>query len=141
MIVTLVPDGDTALHRIAHLASYAQVGACVLRNLHVRFIWVVALEAAGLTTRSGEFANSDLVEGANLAFLGDVFAIPDSWPAANVFSLGDVVMVAGAFLALHAATGSRLALRLSPSWQARLRSSDVDGACLAEAVPGIPGRL
>ena len=109
VIVTLVPDGDTALHRVAHLASYALVGACVLRNLHVRFLWVVALggllnliaivansgvmpasrgalDAAGLGARSGEFANSDLVEGANLAFL-----------------------------ALHAATGSRLALRLSPS--------------------------
>lgn len=140
VIVTLVPEGDTTLHRVAHLASYALVGACVLRNLHVRFMWVVALggllnliaivanggvmpasrgalEGAGLTTRSGEFANSDFVEGANLAFLGDVFAIPDGWPAANVFSLGDVVMVAGVFLALHAATGSRLALRLrlSPS--------------------------
>jgi hypothetical protein len=138
VIVTLVPEGDTTLHRAAHLASYALVGACVLRNLHVRFLWVVALggllnliaivanggvmpasrgalDAAGLGARSGEFANSDLVEGAHLAFLGDVFAIPADWPAANVFSMGDVLMVAGAFLALHAATGSRLALRLSPS--------------------------
>lgn len=138
VIVTLVPEGDTGLHRVAHLASYALVGACVLRNLHVRFLWVVALggllnliaivanggvmpasrgalDASGLGARSGEFANSDLVEGANLAFLGDVFAIPAGWPAANVFSMGDIVMVAGAFLALHAATGSRLAFRLSPS--------------------------
>src|ERR671910_890224 len=67
-----------------------------------------ALEDAGLDARSGEFANSDLVEGANVAFLGDVFAIPAGWPGANVFSLGDAVMIAGAFLALHAATGSRL---------------------------------
>jgi hypothetical protein len=138
VLVTVVPSGDAGLHRILHLATYALVGACVVRNLDLRFLWVAAvggllnliaivanggvmpasrgaLDAAGLGARSGEFANSDLVEGANLAFLGDVFAIPADWPAANVFSMGDVVMVAGAFLALHAATGSRLALRLSPS--------------------------
>ena len=44
---------------------------------------------AGLDVRSGEFANSDLVENAHLAFLGDVFAIPAGWPGANVFSVGD----------------------------------------------------
>src|SRR5829696_9631653 len=146
VIVTLVPEGDTGLHRVAHLASYALVGACVLRNLHVRFLWVVALggllnliaivanggvmpasrgalDAAGLGARSGEFANSDLVEGARLAFLGDVFAIPAGWPAANVFSIGDAVMVAGAFLALHAATGSRLPLRSQATGSRSARSS------------------
>jgi hypothetical protein len=135
VIVTLVPEGDDTLHRVAHIASYALVGACVLRNLNVRFLWVIALggllnliaivanggvmpassgalETSGLAAKTGEYANSDLVEGANLPFLGDVFAIPAGWPAANVFSLGDVIMVVGAFLALHAATESRLALRL-----------------------------
>jgi hypothetical protein len=67
-----------------------------------------ALQSAGLDVRSGSFANSDVVEGANVAFLGDVFAIPAGWPGANVFSLGDAVMLLGAFLVLHAATGSRL---------------------------------
>jgi Family of unknown function (DUF5317) len=131
VIVTVVPDGDTTAHRAAHLVSYALVAACILRNLHLRFAWVVALggllnliaivanggvmpasrsalETAGLDARSGEFANSDVVEGANVAFLGDVFAIPDGWPGANVFSVGDALMVVGAFLLLHAATGSRL---------------------------------
>jgi hypothetical protein len=138
VIVTLVPEGDQGVHRAAHLGSYALVGACILRNLDLRFLWLVALgglfnliaivanggvmpasrgalSAAGLDTRSGEFANSDFVEDAHVAFLGDVFAIPEGWPAANVFSLGDAVMVAGAFLALHAATGSRLVLRPSTS--------------------------
>ncbi len=59
-----------------------------------------------------EFTNSDAVEGANLAFLGDVFAIPAGWPGANVFSVGDVVIVLGALLALHALCGSRLGARL-----------------------------
>ena len=132
LIVTVVPDGDTGWHRAAHLFTYALVGACVLANLReVRFLWVVALggllnlvaivandgvmpasrsalETAGLDEQSGSFANSDVVEGAHVAWLGDVFAIPEGWPAANVFSVGDVVMLVGAFLLLHAATGSRL---------------------------------
>ena len=67
-----------------------------------------ALRAAGLDASSGDFANSDLVHNAHVGFLGDVFAIPDGWPGANVFSVGDAVMLLGAFLVLHAATGSRL---------------------------------
>jgi hypothetical protein len=132
LIVTVVPEGDTDLHRILHLATYALVGACVLRNLDLRFLWVAAvggllnliaivandgvmpasrgaLETAGLEVQSGSFANSDVVDDARLAFLGDVFAVPAGWPGANVFSVGDVVMVLGVFLALHAAAGSRLA--------------------------------
>jgi Family of unknown function (DUF5317) len=131
VLVTFVPEGDTTLHRIAHLLTYGLAGACVLRNLDLRFMWAVALggllnfiaiaanggvmpasrgalQTAGLDVRSGSFANSDLVEGANVPFLGDVFAIPAGWPGANVFSLGDAVMLLGAFLVLHAATGSRL---------------------------------
>jgi Family of unknown function (DUF5317) len=131
VLVTVVPSGDTALHRILHLGSYALVGACVLRNLDLRFLWVAALggllnlvaiaanggvmpasrgalETAGLSVQSGSFANSDAVDGAHVAFLGDVFAIPAGWPGANVFSAGDVVMLVGVFLAVHAAAGSRL---------------------------------
>ena len=67
-----------------------------------------ALSTAGLDVQSGQFANSDFVDGANLAFLGDVFAIPAGWPGANVFSVGDVLMLVGVFLVVHAAAGSRL---------------------------------
>jgi hypothetical protein len=132
LIVTVLPAGDTGWHRAVHLFTYALVAACVLANLRaVRFLWVVALggllnviaiaandgvmparrgalETAGLDVENGSFANSDYVEGAHVAWLGDVFAIPAGWPGANVFSVGDVVMVVGAFLLLHAATGSRL---------------------------------
>ena len=131
VLVTVVPDGDTDLHRILHLVTYALVGACVLRNLDLRFLWVAALggflnliaiaanggvmpasrralETAGLEVQSGSFANSDAVDDAHVAFLGDVFAIPAGWPGANVFSVGDVVMLAGVFLAVHAVAGSRL---------------------------------
>jgi hypothetical protein len=131
VLVTLVPEGDETLHRIAHLVTYALAGACVVANLELRFVWVVALggllnfvaiaanggvmpasrgalETAGLDVRSDSFANSDLVEGAHVWFLGDVFAIPAGWPGANVFSVGDALMLLGALLVLHAATGSRL---------------------------------
>ena len=132
VLVTLVPEGDITLHRVAHVMTYGLAGVCVVRNLReLRFLWVVALggllnfvaiaanggvmpasrgalETAGLSVQSGSFANSDLVEGANAWFLGDVFAVPAGWPGANVFSVGDVLMLLGAMLVLHAATGSRL---------------------------------
>ena len=131
VLVTIVPGGDETLHRVAHLVTYALVAGCILRNLDIRFMWVVAaggllnliaiaanagvmpasrsaLRAAGLDPSSGEFANSDLVRNAHVGFLGDVFAIPAAWPGANVFSLGDALMLLGAFLVLHAATDSRL---------------------------------
>ena len=131
VLVTVAPEGDVTLHRIAHISTYLLAGACVLRNLDIRFVWVVALggalnfiaivanggvmpasrgalDTAGLDVRDGAFANSDYVEDAQLGFLGDVFAIPDGWPGSNVFSIGDVVIVVGAFLVLHAVTGSRL---------------------------------
>jgi hypothetical protein len=132
VLVTLAPSGHLTVHRIAHVATYGLAGACILRNLDVRFIWIPALggllnfiaiaanggvmpasagalRAAGLDPASGEFANSDLVRNAHVGFLGDVFAIPAGWPGANVFSVGDAVMVLGVFLVLHAAAGSRLA--------------------------------
>src|SRR6266545_179792 len=131
VLVTVAPEGDETLHRMAHLATYALAGVCILRNLDLRFMWVVAvggalnliaivanggvmpaargaLSAAGLDVKTGSFANSDLVENAHAGFLGDVFAIPAGWPGANVFSVGDAVMLLGALLVLHAATGSRL---------------------------------
>jgi hypothetical protein len=134
VLVTVVPEGNTDIHRGLHLATYALVGACVVRNLDLRFLWVAALggllnfvaivanggvmparrgalETAGLEVQSGSFANSDLVDDARLGFLGDVFAIPAGWPGANVFSVGDVVMLVGVFLVVHAAAGSRLAGR------------------------------
>ena len=131
VLVTVVPDGDSTVHRILHLGTYVLAAACLLRNLDLRFVWVLgvggllnliaiaanggvmpasrgALETAGLDVQSGQFANSDFVSGAHVAFLGDVFAVPAGWPGANVFSVGDVLMLVGVFLVVHAAAGSRL---------------------------------
>ena len=131
VIVTLAPEGDPTLHRVVHVLTYGLAGACVVRNLDLRFVWVLALggllnviaivsnggvmpasrgalKVAGLDVHSGSFTNSDFVENAHAWFLGDVFAIPAGWPGANVFSVGDALMLLGALLVLHAATGSRL---------------------------------
>ena len=131
VLVTVVPDVDSTVHRILHLATYALAAACLIRNLDLRFVWLVgvggllnliaiaanggvmpasrgALETAGLDVKSGEFANSDYVEDAHVSFLGDVFAVPDGWPGANVFSIGDVLMLVGVILVIHAVAGSRL---------------------------------
>ena len=131
VLVTVVPEGDAALHRVLHLVTYAFAAACLLRNLDLRFVWLVgvggllnliaiaanggvmpasrsSLETAGLEVQSGQFANSDFVENAHVPFLGDIFAIPAGWPGANVFSVGDVLMLVGVILAIHAVAGSRL---------------------------------
>jgi hypothetical protein len=60
------------------------------------------------------------VPDPHLLFLGDVFAVPASWPVTNVYSVGDVLIVAGAFVLLHVACGSRIApvvRRLAPAYQ------------------------
>src|SRR5262245_5754649 len=98
LIITVVPGGDATLHRGVHLVTYALAGAFVLRNRELRCVWVVALgglmnfiaiaanggvmpasrgalAVAGLDVSSSSFANSDVVDGARVAFLGDVFAI------------------------------------------------------------------
>src|SRR4051812_13602172 len=111
LLVTVFPSGHPTLHRVGHIATYGLAAACILRNLDLRFVWVVAvggllnfiaiaanagvmpasrraLDTAGLPV-SSDFANSNLVRHPHVGFLGDVFAIPAGWPGANVFSVGD----------------------------------------------------
>ena len=122
----------SALAAVLHGLSYVAGGAYVLSNLHLPgVLWVAlggglnllgialnggtlpasaaALEVAGIdAARGARFANSGLVAGARLPFLGDIFAIPEWLPLANVFSIGDVVISAGIYVAVHRLTGSRL---------------------------------
>src|SRR3954466_5886791 len=86
LLVTVFPSGHPTLHRAAHIATYGLAAGCILRNLDLRFVWVVAVggggrlcpllrggatgggrgagagarRGAGLVFRPGEFANSDL---------------------------------------------------------------------------------
>jgi hypothetical protein len=134
LVISVVPDGSTSLHSAAHLASYVLVAAFVIVNRSIPYLWLIglggalnaiaitanggvmpadpdALAAAGIVQQANEFSNSTAVSDPALLFLGDVLWIPSSWPVSNVFSVGDVLIVAGAFLALHTITASRLAVR------------------------------
>jgi hypothetical protein len=108
---------------VAHLMSYAAAGAFLVANRAIPGLWILgagglanltaiaanggvmpatpaALRSAGLSA-TGAFSNSAAVEGARLAWLGDVFAIPAALPLANVFSVGDIVVVIGATVMLN----------------------------------------
>jgi hypothetical protein len=121
-----------------HLLSYALAGWFVIANRRIRGLVIIAfgaaLNMAAIVTNHGvmpasptaariaghavptdKFVNSVATPDANLAFLGDVFAVPEGYPLANVFSVGDVVLVIGAAVTLHAASGSRLAHRRRPA--------------------------
>lgn len=135
LIVSVVPGaGSPALHNAVHVATYVLVGAFVVANRRVAWVWLVALggllnfaaiaanggvmpadpravAAAGLAVDPGEFVNSGVVADPHLAFLGDVFWVPASWPVSNVFSVGDVLILLGALLALHCICASRIAVR------------------------------
>lgn len=114
-----------AVSQGAHLLTYAMAFAFLWLNRHVPGALVIALgagcngaaiaanggvmpasaaawaRAGHAPVEAGTFENSDVVDGARLAFLGDVFAIPAGWPLANVFSIGDVVVVVGAAYLAH----------------------------------------
>jgi hypothetical protein len=134
LIISVAPEGARELHNIAHFASYALVAGFIAANWSVPYVWLIALggalnlaaitandgvmpadpgalAAAGVAIDPQSFSNSTAVAEPALLLLGDILWVPASWPVSNVFSIGDVVIVAGAFLALHTITGSRLAVR------------------------------
>jgi hypothetical protein len=143
VIISLLPAGSHDLHRAVHIGSYLLLGTFAWSNRRVVGVPIIALGGllnfiaitanggvmpasksalayAGLADTPGQFASSTSVPDPHLLFLGDVFAVPASWPVANVYSVGDVLIVAGAFVLLHVACGSRLApfvRRLAPTYQ------------------------
>ncbi len=68
VLVTVVPEGDTGLHRGLHLATYVLVGACVVRNLDLRFLWVAAL--GGLLNFVAIVANGGVMPASRGALCG-----------------------------------------------------------------------
>jgi hypothetical protein len=141
LIVYAIADWPAALLNTAHIATYFFAAAFVYLNFRTPGVLIVALGGlsnfiaisanggvmpasksalayAGLADTPGQFASSTSVPDPHLLFLGDIFAVPASWPVANVYSVGDVLIVAGAFVLLHVACGSRLAnvaRRLAPA--------------------------
>ena len=124
IVIEILPGGDPALLRTAHLATYGLAAIFVVGNRRIPGVLLMglggalnliaiaanhgvmparegALRMAGLTPPPGQFANSDVVPDAHLQVLGDVFAVPSWVPLANVFSIGDVLLLIGAIVALH----------------------------------------
>jgi Family of unknown function (DUF5317) len=137
IIVSLLPGGAPWLHNLLHIASYAPAAWFVWANRRLAGVPLMALGGAlnlaaitanggvmpasrqalahaGLPADTGEFANSAVVAHPHVPWLGDVFATPAALPIANVFSVGDVLLVAGALVALHVASGSRLGRYAGP---------------------------
>ena len=131
VIISIIGGGPDWLHPALHLATYGVALWFVFVNRSVpgasiiglgglcNFVVIAAnggtmpasrdaLEAAGIAHGPAAFANSGVLHGAHLGFLGDVFAIPASWPVHNVFSVGDVLIAVGAFVLLHRVCGSHL---------------------------------
>ena len=130
VVVSILPGDAYGFSAEIHLVSYGLLGAFVWANRHVHGLLMVglggalnfaaiatnggvmpadpdAIAATGLVEEAG-FSNSAPTHDAPLGFLGDAFAVPAWFPIHNVFSVGDVLIVLGAFLVLHRATGSRL---------------------------------
>jgi uncharacterized protein DUF5317 len=131
LIISILPHGIAGLSKEIHLATYLLLGAFLVANRHIPGLLVVAaggalnfaailtnggvmpadpdaIAAAGITQNSADFANSAPTSDAPLGFLGDVFHTPGWLPIHNVFSVGDLIIVAGAFVLLHRASGSPL---------------------------------
>jgi hypothetical protein len=127
LIVTIAPDGDPGLHKLAHIATYVLVGVflwCNRRLPGVRVIGLGAfLNALVITVNGGQMAASVTAErlaglhpGAGfqnsaqlahplLPWLGDI--IPWPGPLPNVLSVGDCFIYLGTLVLLHRLCRSR----------------------------------
>jgi hypothetical protein len=137
VIISVVPgDGDGWIHRALHLGTYGLGFLWLAANPSFPWRWMLTIGGAlnfiviaanggvmpasesalaGAGEQVGEaFTNSTAVEGARLAFLGDIFTVPAWVPFGNVFSIGDVLIVIGGFLMIHAACESWVGRLLVP---------------------------
>jgi len=141
VIISILPGGGWGLSEEIHLATYFLLAAFLAANYRIPGLLVItlggalnfaaiatnggvmpadpdAIEAAGISQATGDFANSAPASDAPLGVLGDIFHTPSWLPIHNVFSIGDIEIVVGAFLLLHFVCGSRLAripIRLRPA--------------------------
>jgi hypothetical protein len=131
VLISVVAGVGERIGNAVHLATYALAGLFMVVNHRLPGVKLLALggasnlvaivanggvmpasawatRVAGMSAvaEAGQFANSRLVEHPRLLLFGDVMAVPSSLPLSNVFSIGDVILVAGAFVLLHQASGS-----------------------------------
>jgi hypothetical protein len=134
VIVSLLPGSLGSFSQPLHVASYILLGAFAWMNRGITGLPIVALgglsnficitvnggvmpadpdalRAIGRMPTSGEFINSTALAHPKLAFLGDIIPTPASLPVTNIYSVGDLLILAGAFVMVHAACGSKLVPR------------------------------
>jgi hypothetical protein len=134
VIVSILPGSIGALGEPLHMASYLLLGVFAFLNRRIAGLPVIALgglsnficitvnggvmpadpdalRAIGRSPSSDEFINSTALAHPKLAFLGDIIPTPASWPVTNIYSVGDLLILAGAFILVHVACGSRLVPR------------------------------
>jgi hypothetical protein len=135
LVITVFPHGDTMLHAVAHMLSYAVGAVFLVANRRLDGIWLAAVGAtlnalvialnggvmpasvdalrrAGIQINPAEFENSRPISDAKLGFLGDIFAWPTPMPFSNVFSIGDLLLVLGVAVIVHSVCGSRVVPRV-----------------------------
>jgi hypothetical protein len=118
IIISVLPDSHPALLAVAHLASYAAAGVCLVLNRRLPGAWLMgaggglnglvialnggslpasasAMRTAGRIETTEHFSNSGVHAHPRLALLGDVFATPAWLPGHTVFSAGDVLIWLG----------------------------------------------
>jgi hypothetical protein len=121
VIVTIAPEGNKALHSLAHAGTYLLLVAFLLANLRVpgtRWISVgaglnalvifanggvmpasvTAQRLAGIKLGAG-FHNSAALAHPHLLWIGDLIPVPGPLP--NVLSVGDLLIFAGMLVLLH----------------------------------------
>jgi len=134
VIISVIPGLLGPLGEPLHMVSYVLLGAFAWLNRGIVGLPVIALggllnfvcitvnggvmpsdpdamASIGRAAAAGEFENSAPVAHPKLAFLGDTIATPASWPVHNIYSIGDLLILAGAFVLVHVACGSRLVPR------------------------------
>jgi hypothetical protein len=134
VIISIIPGHLGPLSEPLHMASYVMLGAFAWFNRRIAGLPIItlggllnfvcitvnggvmpsdpdAMASIGRAAGTGEFENSGVVAHPKLAFLGDIIATPASWPVHNIYSIGDLLILAGAFVLVHVACGSRLVPR------------------------------
>ena len=160
LISNVIPEAPRALLVPLHLATYAAAAGFLWANRRIPGLVLIgagamtnavvialnggtlpasarALQAAGWSPTTGDFANSGVVAHPVLPWLGDIAATPSWLPFQNVISVGDMLVLLGTVVLVHGVTGSRLGSLLArgvPGGAARLQLA------AAGPEPHVPGR-
>lgn len=126
LIMAVLEFDSPVVAPVLHLVTYAMVGAFVVLNRSVRWLWVVGLgwasntlviaanggvmptsESAARTLDrepSSTFENSAVLDDPRLIVLGDVIVGPAWLPFRNAYSIGDVLLLVGMVLVVYSAS-------------------------------------